>query len=66
VISPILLPVSSVNQIVLSGPVTIAKGSEFVVGTANSVKLPSVVTRPILLPPVSANQSAPSGPTVIP
>src|ERR1700716_334492 len=64
--SPILLPDNSVNQRCSSRPATIPNGAELVVGIANSLKWPSVVTRPILLPASSANHSAPSDPTVIP
>jgi hypothetical protein len=53
--SPTLLPENSVNQRCPSMPATIPNGAELVVGIANSLKWPSVVTRPILLPASSAS-----------
>src|SRR5205814_9082947 len=63
---PILLPVSSANQMAPSGPATIPLGEPAAVGTGNSVITPAVVMRPILLLADSANQRSPSGPSVMP
>src|SRR3954466_8247225 len=66
VMRPILLPMSSVNQRLPSGPEMIWKGRPDTVGTAYSVMVPAVVIFPIclvvLLNPV--NQRFPSGPAV--
>src|SRR5438445_599896 len=62
---PILLPLSSVNQRLLSGPAVIPYGALLAVGAANSVTLTQVVRRPIWLRLTSVNQRLPSGPTVI-
>ena len=65
VMRPILLPKSSVNHRLLSGPLVMPAGYEVAVGTVYSVAAPAGVMRPILLPPSSVNHSAPSGPIVI-
>ena len=62
VIRPILLLLSSVNQIAPSDPTVIPFGLLSGVGSRNSVTFPAVVMRPTLLPKNSVNQSAPSGP----
>src|SRR2546421_341999 len=66
VMRPILLPLSSVNQRLPSGPAAIPYGELLVVGTGNSVMVPLGLMRPILLPLSSVNQRLPSGPAVIP
>src|SRR5439155_905810 len=66
VIRPILLPESSVNQRLPSGPAVMLSGALPVVGTANSVTVPVRVIRPILFPLSSVNQTFPSWPAVMP
>src|SRR5215218_4455379 len=65
VIRPILFVAVSVNQRLLSGPVTIPTGPLWGVGMANSVTTPAVVIRPILFATTSVNHRFPSGPGVI-
>ena len=66
VMRPILLPVSSVNQRLPSGPVVIARVRLPAVGIGNSVTTPAGVIRPILLVKPSVNHTFPSGPAAIP
>ena len=61
VIRPILLPCSSANQTLPSGPVVIPAGALAGVGSGNSVMVPAGVIRPIALPDHSVNQRLPSG-----
>src|SRR5262249_55649493 len=56
---------ASVNQRLLSGPVTISRGLLPVV-RASSVNVPAGVSWPSLLALFSANQRLPSGPVVMP
>src|SRR5215467_9852404 len=65
VMRPILLPSSSANQRLPSGPAVMAIGVPGEVGMGNSVIVPLGVMRPILLPSCSANQRLPSGPAVM-
>src|SRR6266705_758713 len=67
VIFPILLPFTSVNQRLPSGPAAMLYGNAETVGTGYSVIAPPVVIFPILLPlPISVNQRLPSEPAAIP
>src|SRR5208337_3807211 len=62
---PILLPLSSVNQRLPSGPAVISTGVLPGVGIAYSAMMPAGVIRPIRLALLSVNQRLPSGPAVI-
>ena len=62
---PILLALSSVNQMLPSGPAAMPNGVLLATGRTNSVMVPFVAIRPILLPAASANHSAPSPPAAI-
>src|SRR2546428_13363266 len=64
VMRPILLPRSSVNQRLLSGPAVIPNGTPGVV-SGNSAMAPVGVMRPILLLTSSVNQRLPSGPAAV-
>src|SRR2546427_436020 len=66
VMRPILLPLTSVNQRLPSGPAVIPVRTLSAVGIGNSVIVPLGLMRPILLPLSSVNQRLPSGPAVIP
>ena len=66
VIFPTLLPYSSVNHRLPSGPETMEFGLLLAVGTFHSVTLPSRLIRPIRSPIHSVNQTLPSGPAVMP
>src|SRR5260370_37843377 len=68
---PIVLPFTSVNQRLPSGPAVMPKGSQplvdpQLVGRGNSVTRPAVVMRPIWLVSYSVNQRLPSCPAVMP
>src|SRR5439155_514171 len=60
--APILLPLFSVNQTLLSRPQTMPLKSLSGVGTGYSVMAAPVVIRPIWLPVSSTNHRLPSGP----
>ena len=66
VIRPILFPLFSVNQRLLSGPTAMLAGLLAAVGIVNSLEPPAVVMRPILFVAYSVNQRLPSGPFAIP
>src|SRR6266700_3304691 len=66
VMRPILLPSTSVNQRLPSGPAVIPSGVLLPFERGNSLMVPPGLMRPILLPSISVNQRLPSGPAVIP
>jgi len=69
VIRPILLPASSVNQSLPSGPAVMpfeVLAAVWMENSSAAVMTPAVVMRPILLLAPSVNQSLPSGPAVMP
>src|SRR2546428_12814569 len=63
VMRPILLPLTSVNQRLPSGPAAISLRK---LGTGNSVMVPLGLMRPILLAVCSVYERLPSGPSVMP
>ena len=63
---PTLLPPSSVNHTLPSGPAAMLMGSLRRVVVRNSLIAPEGVIRPILSPVYSVNQRFPSGPAAMP